>query len=512
MAPTFAPTRNYTSAPMIYKIDPLMSSHITISGLSIIALSWLFGIISAYCLYQFYQLQSSRRQSVQEMTFIKRRANIVVAYSLCSIFVLLIGYPAGMLVHWGFEFMVPITTDNRSATFIVLELFHLIDIFVYYLAAVFILLRYWMIYYDIQLSNSCLNLEWKHCISKSKAALHREKWYIQHRTTLGNVSYMTRIAILIISCVSLFSMAMHASFTLFDLHDIDFAPFISSVVVLTGFIALIIIWHKMPLFTDKIYLYKEFRILAFFWIVITIVYGFSTIYSRFTDNLFFSFFGHFCAVFMQFIVSFVSTFWVLKFIIGAEMLADMAPSCSAGLEEIFRDENRLNLFMQHLISEFSMECLLSVIEFQQYKYAAIKALNSMKMSDLDTALVACALISEPLELEDIDGPPPQDYDTVFLQSHVPLSDIVFKHFEMYHDTTIEFKIKAFKLYKKYIEPRSRFEINICSKTRQKLTEHMQYYDEWVNANGSITDRELINIFDRANSEMLLFLNYSKANM
>eukprot|EP01083_Nonionella_stella_P078728 215602_1 len=507
MAPTFAPTRNYTSAPMIYKIDPLMSSHITISGLSIIALSWLFGIISAYCLYQFYQLQSSRRQSVQEMTFIKRRANLVVAFSLCSIYVLLIGYPSGMLVHWGFEFM---STDNRSTTYIILDMLHLIDIFIYYLAAVFILLRYWMIYYDIQFSKCCLNLEWKHCISKSKEALHKDKWHIQHRNTLGNVSFMTRIAIVGISCVSLLSMALHASYTLFGLYHVDLAPFISSAVVLTGFVGLIIIWHKMPFFVDKIYLYKEFRILAFFWISVTIVYGSSTIVGRFTNNLIFNFFGHFCAVFMQFIVSFVSTFWVLKYIIKTD--AEMVPSCDDTLDEIFSDENRLNLFMQHLISEFSMECLLSVIEFQQYKYAAIKALNSMKMSDLDTALVACALISEPLELEDIDGPPPQDYDTVFLQSHVPLSDIVFKHFEMYHDTTIEFKIKAFKLYKKYIEPRSRFEINICSKTRQKLTEHMQYYDEWVNANGSITDRELINIFDRANSEMLLFLNYSKANM
>eukprot|EP01083_Nonionella_stella_P305622 1066889_1 len=80
---------------------PMLSPK-TISGFIIIALSWLFGIISVYCLYQFYQLQSSRRQSVQEMTFIKRRANLVVAFSLCSIYVLLIGYPSGMLVHWGF--------------------------------------------------------------------------------------------------------------------------------------------------------------------------------------------------------------------------------------------------------------------------------------------------------------------------------------------------------------------------------------------------------------------------
>eukprot|EP01083_Nonionella_stella_P093849 263191_1 len=462
-----------------------MSTLTTISGFSVIAMSWLFGLISIYCLHLFYGLKFN---TAYEMIFVKRRGNLVIAYTLCSIFVLLIGYPSGLFLHWDLDFLAPITGDNRCATYILLEMIHLIDIFMYYLGATLTLLRYWMIYYDIQFSNGLLNLEWKQCISKSKAALHKDKWYIQHRNTLGNVSYVTQKAVIVIACIALFSMAMHASYTLFEIDSIhmDLTPFISPTLNLTLFVILIIIWHKMPFFDDKIYLYKEFRIVAFFWIAITFVYGCGVILNRFIIdhpvNIILSCFGHFCAVLMCFIVPFMSTFWVLNYI-----KRDREPVASQPdeLEDMFNDADKLNQFMQHLIKEFSMECLLSVIEFQQYKGEAIKALNG--------------------DIEANDG--------AFSHAHVPRSDIVFDDKNVVSDDIkFGFKVKAHKLYKKYIEPRAPFELNVSAQAKYKLIGYMEHYDEWVNADDSITDLELINVFDKAHHEMIQLLNCSIMSM
>eukprot|EP01083_Nonionella_stella_P155496 502394_1 len=464
----------------------MMSSMlITLSGLTIIGFSWLFGILCTYSLYRFYEL---KRNNAYEMIFIKRRGNLVVTYTKCGIFILLIGYPSGMLLHWGFDFMTPITTDTRCATYIILEMIHLIDIFIFYLGATLILLRWWMIYYDIQFSIGGLNLEWKQCITKSKAALHNDKWYIQHRNTLGNASYMRKKAVIVIASIALFSTVMHALFTLFEIVDLDLAPFISPILVLIQFIILIIIWHKMPFFDDKIHLYKEFRIVAFFWIVITCVYGCSAIVNRVAHehdvNIMLSCFGHFCAVFMCFIVPFMSTFWVLKYIKTDRVSVTSEPD---ELEDIFNDTDKLNQFMQHLIKEFSMECLLSVIEFQQYKQAA------MNVFDLDIK---------------------EHFATVtYSHEHVPQSDIVFDDTNASEeDVKSAFKRKAYKLYQKYVEPRSPFELNISAQRRYKLIEYMEHYDQWMNGDNSITESALVNIFDEINHEMVQLLNCSIMSM
>ena len=69
------------------------------------------------------------------------------------------------------------------------------------------------------------------------------------------------------------------------------------------------------------------------------------------------------------------------------------------------------------------------------------------------------------------------------------------------------KIKANKLYEKYIENGTTFEINISGKMRDTLTDTIGDLDELL-ANGAIGMRELYTIFEESVQEMLVLQTIS----
>ena len=103
--------------------------------------------------------------------------------------------------------------------------------------------------------------------------------------------------------------------------------------------------------------------------------------------------------------------------------------------------------MQHLVNEFSMECLISLIEFQQFK---VHLIETFHIQDVDVQIVGFT-------------------DTV------PKSDIVYsEEAETANVILSSFKIKAHKLYSKYIETGSEYEINIPGTMRIHLNDYMAH--------------------------------------
>merc|ERR1711902_322967 len=143
-------------------------------------------------------------------------------------------------------------------------------------------------------------------------------------------------------------------------------------------IMLITIRNKIPFFNDNIYLYKEFQIISYFWIGTLAVYFLSgSAHLVFGDHVIIRFIGHFGVEFSIFIVPFLSTYWVLQQIAFNMNDNDNIETQNKEilLPDILKDDDTLNLFMHHLIDEFSMECLLSLIEFIQFKTYSIKELK-----------------------------------------------------------------------------------------------------------------------------------------
>eukprot|EP01084_Bolivina_argentea_P052165 95839_1 len=96
-----------------------------------------------------------------------------------------------ILLDWNGEFLF----DNQFLALHITADF--IYVPSYYLTSFFVILRIWLIYYDIQFSVSCFNLEWKQCIKNNINTFKKEKWYIEHRSTVGNASFMIKIVICI---------------------------------------------------------------------------------------------------------------------------------------------------------------------------------------------------------------------------------------------------------------------------------------------------------------------------
>ena len=210
------------------------------------------------------------------------------------------------------------------------------------------------------------------------------------------------------------------------------------------------------------------------------------------------------------------------------------------LLNILNNENAFNVFMIHLSQEFSTEIILSIVEMDQFQRELLRYFCSKKGFDFKTVLkeyetyyqsqhretYGSMSATKPMhvaqnspdsrtainenEEDDENGvsfniPPKLNLDDwklelyyVYLTNSIPLSCIVhsdlIETFPKYRDVLdlykddeekqklVEFRIRAYEIYKKYIEESSVYEINISSRARGKLTVKMRNFDEYVNGN------------------------------
>jgi len=250
----------------------------------------------------------------------------------------------------------------------------------------------------------------------------------------------------------------------------------------------------MPRFNDHIYLYKESKIISYVWTSALFCYAFcNLIVFIMGAHLITVFLIQCCGLIAVFSPPFISTFWVLQQIKVSQQKDSNIPvqseNHSLQIYDILQDKELIDLFMQHLIEEFSMECLLSVIEFQQFKSYSMQQLN-INTTDMGDAI-----------------------KTVIFPDNVPQSNIVYndhgEETEGEGDMLLLFKIKAYKLYEKYIKIGTEFEINISYRTRGTLQYLMKDYDQWISDQNRIDSLDLVKIFESAETEMIKLLNHSK---
>eukprot|EP01083_Nonionella_stella_P041537 112564_1 len=443
-----------------------VSSEQIIVLISLYLLSFSFAICLIYYGYKFLQLRN-------EIIVIKRRGDIVIAYTFCAIIILLFGCP--LRFSW-------IVLTNRTSTFLKILSDLTYNPFLYFTVSLTVL-RYWILYYDIKFSNCCHEIQWKRCIHSDITVLKQEQWYIKHRKDLGNASFMTIRATIITATVSLSSLAM---IFMYDL-GIDIPPIWHLLSVTWGLsmvAVLIITTIKMPKHNDRIYLYKECKTMSYAFLATWIVYTSGLILLNIMPHIAMFFMAECSAMIFMFIVPFISTYWVLQRSSISQLLYFMVQDDGehGSIRDVMRESESLNAFMQYLLEEFSMECLLSVLEFEQFKAHL-----------MDTLKVECTC---------------SDIAKIEFADDVPLSDIVYK--DVTGDGVLEFKIKAYHLYRKYIASSSEFAINISSRTKKILDGLMSNYDEWIASDECTNAMDLVKIFEGAQKEMMVLLKNSNS--
>ena len=144
-------------------------------------------------------------------------------------------------------------------------------------------------------------------------------------------------------------------------------------------------------------------------------------------------------------------------------------------------------FMIYLSHEFSMENLLSFVEFLQFqKYVADKMDPKRGSSEINGT-------KKPLLC-----------DMIQLPDTVPLSEIVY-------DESLGIKKKAYLLYKKYICDESVYMINISFRVKQKVSKIMKQYKMDIEFEYENVDKDIMMVFDECSQEMrqIMLDSYSR---
>jgi len=172
-----------------------------------------------------------------------------------------------------------------------------------------------------------------------------------------------------------------------------------------------------------------------------------------------------------------------------EKAESASPRSPRTFHEILQDKLAFHEFFNHLFSEYSTELLLCFIEINQYEQYVID----------------CGFFDES-ELSSI--------DIVELHSEVPLSFIVKSNFAVNgvigtqcpDEQQYNVRMKAHKLWQKYIAENSELCINISSKMRKKLTNLL--HDETKLMQYNITMLDMLYMFDEVKQEIVKLMRYS----
>jgi len=146
------------------------------------------------------------------------------------------------------------------------------------------------------------------------------------------------------------------------------------------------------------------------------------------------------------------------------------------LKGVLCNAEATNLFMVYLGMEYSMECLLSLIEFvhfQQYIFGEMKHQERITL--------------------------PDDFKIYDISDSLPRSVIV-------QNRNLSPKMKAIKLYEKYVESGAEHEINISSDTRRRLIWFLHDPAKWRET--EVSRKQLLLLFKPLLREMQMLLHLS----
>ena len=276
--------------------------------------------------------------------------------------------------------------------------------------------RYWLVYYDIKFARSTSHSKWKSILNPKN---DQQAWFIVNKSTFGNIKWTFIFCIFSWLISSLISFIFHLIACL-EIYSQRMATLLDSGLNILPFILLYIIWLKTPKFEDKFWIRYELKITIYAYITLFIWYFLGNIIAALfkMDEFLFNFISSWIVIIITALFVYLCTRWILNLFVFAPNLSDwnslsasnsrsvtlsnsniiqqnnggiLLPKQSLSVKsisetgsslklyELLRNNDGLNCFMDHLIYEFSHECLLSFIEMVQWK----TTLNQKIMDNLD---------------------------------------------------------------------------------------------------------------------------------
>ena len=376
-----------------------------------------------------------------------------------------------------------------------------------------LLVKNWMIYYKYQWTYYTMQYKWSHIINSTSASTESDNnWYIVNNNKYGNLYYIYKLFGIIFFIFYIIGGGA-TSFAIYTKFDIIVCAIVAAI-TMPIFAAIGIFYFYLvkntPYIDDAYKIHWESRThakLLLLWAFCCTLTNAS--YLIFQDIHAFPVFGTLMNVTL-FMMIFVSTAYLAKIqrdintnteLVNPMRNNSVKVSDQINIDNMLSNEAMIHAFMVHLSTEYSMECLLSYIEFSQYQKYVV---NKMNMND-----------NEMRE---------NDVELINMPDNIPISEIIEDNLEQegvidgvnndnnnssatFDDKFLDnAKIKAHKLYKKYIKTGCEFEINISSLERGKLFDLLDCMDSWMSYNVNLKD--LLMIFEDCKKEMRMLMSYA----
>ena len=202
---------------------------------------------------------------------------------------------------------------------------------------------------------------------------------------------------------------------------------------------------------------------------------------------------------------------------------------SIRLDRILSNYYCFDMFMKHLVSEFAIECLLSVTEIIQFK-KFVKILFDLNLDaplkkhffglKLSDKIPLSEIVYDETEFDEIeinsDETMEKSVNDTSNSSHTTYSHSISNTLRNKTDAekVLICKTKAWKLYEKYIRIGSEFEVNISDNDRRVLINKMQNKNKWLSSNDDNNNnnnysngQDLFILFDKACQENVRLLTF-----
>ena len=377
-----------------------------------------------------------------------------------------------------------------------------------------LLVKNWLLYYKYKWTYYTLELKWSFIInSKSASDESDQNWFIKNNKTYGNLFYIYRL-FGVIHFIFFIIGANAMSFTVYyEFNLIVLGIGCSACLPIFGAIAIFYLYlvRHTPFMDDHYKIHWESKIHSKLLLLWSIFCGLTNLAFMLSQDFHAYLWGGTFMNFALFLIIYVSTAKLSKLQSTNNELyivpsvpkndkVDASRSDMITIDTVLSNESTIHAFMIHLSKEYSMELLLSYIEmtqFQKYILDYIKENGANTDKDMET---------EP------------NIELVNFPANIPLSEII----EGKEEIIIEFesdtdinddggfidnaKIKAHKLYNKYVKIGSEFEINISSAERHKLSNLLDKLDVLMSYNMNL--RDLLLLFQDCKSEMKLLQTFS----
>eukprot|EP01084_Bolivina_argentea_P150083 262096_1 len=515
----------------------------------IIDLTIYYVIFLPLCIWFIVPIYRVRKAIIMQKRFVM--ASIFSCICICI----------GTFIATPVDFAVALLAEQYDHTLghKLFRLFSGFEIFTLYGAIYAAIYRFCMVYFEFLYASSLKEQSWKIQLNP-KGITKKEEWIIKHRKTYGNIYWM-RKRICVIWIITSSITFINFCIGVFEVIPFSTLYFFNNIIYLTPFIAIFILWCKMPYFLDAFAIRTELKMLVIMYATSIILTVGINVLLLFIPALlpYASRIGVYNSLFIEMWAVFIQTKYVLMKIsrtdydysdfgeisqasnsfFGVHKIDSISRAHSIShqgekryLYQILENVQLFPLFMHHLSAEISTECIFAFIEFTQFRdllecddefmrnvneYAKLPNKQTTQLQQENGQ-------NKHIELEEKQEDKmcrfatpkghishKSDYDQIKLldEESIPLSHIVYvQHIDK--QSIAKYKNIVICLGQKYIHNSADLCINISYQSRYEIMEWIKSYCDMFDAKEFELHQycEMYCLFESSRREMYKLMNFT----